>query len=109
MERSLTMRPRRSVPRLTGAVAASVITAAAVAGVSMAGAPAAAFTAAVVTPCVAWTGGSQPPDTGGDSEQNHLGSVAVLSPCNAWAVDYADPGQTLITHWDGAGWTQWPS
>jgi len=103
------MWPRRSVPRLTGAVAASLITAAAVAGVATAGAPAAAFTAAVVTPCVAWTGGSQPPDPGGDSEQNHLGSVAVLSPCNAWAVGYADPGQTLITHWDGAGWTQWPS
>ena len=103
------MRPRRSVPRLTGAVAASLMTAAAVAGVSTAGAPAAAFTAAVVTPCVAWTGGEQPPDPGGDSQNNHLSSVAVLSPCNAWAVGDYDPGQTLITHWDGEGWFQYPS
>jgi hypothetical protein len=35
--------------------------------------------------------------------------VAVLSPCNAWAVGNYDPGQTLITHWDGASWTAVPS
>jgi hypothetical protein len=35
--------------------------------------------------------------------------VAVLSPCDAWAVGDYDPGQTLIVHWDGASWTQVPS
>jgi alkylated DNA repair dioxygenase AlkB len=35
--------------------------------------------------------------------------VAVLSPCNAWAVGNYSPGQTLITHWDGASWTAVPS
>jgi hypothetical protein len=35
--------------------------------------------------------------------------VAVLSPCNAWAVGDYDPTQTLIVHWDGAAWTQVPS
>ena len=103
------MWPRRSVRRLTGAVAASLITAAAVAGVATAGAPAAAISAAVVTPCVAWTGGEQPPDPGGGSQNNRLFGVATLSPCNAWAVGDYDPGRTLITHWDGGSWTQWPS
>ena len=41
------MQPRRSVPRITGAVAASLITVAAVAGVTTAGAPAAAIPAAM--------------------------------------------------------------
>jgi hypothetical protein len=35
--------------------------------------------------------------------------VAVLSPCNAWAVGSFAPEQTLIVHWDGASWTQVPS
>jgi hypothetical protein len=103
------MRPRRSVPRITGAVAASLITAAAIAGVTTAGAPAAAIPAAGVAPCVAWTGGEQPPDPGGDSGNNDLWGVAVLSPCNAWAVGYYLSGQTQIMHWDGASWTQMPS
>jgi hypothetical protein len=32
--------------------------------------------------------------------------VAVLSPCNAWAVGSFAPEQTLIVHWDGASWAQ---
>ena len=103
------MRPRRSVPRLTAAVAASLLTAAAVAGAATARAPAATIPAAAVPPCVAWTGGEQPPDPAGDSQSNTLRGVAVLSPCNAWAVGYYNPEQTLITHWDGATWTQVPS
>src|SRR5499427_8325731 len=107
--RSPTMQPRRSVPRITGAVAASLITAAAVAGVTTAGAPAAANPTASVTPCVAWTGGEQPPDPGGADENHTLRGVAVLSPCNAWAVGNYGSGQALITHWDGASWTAVPS
>src|SRR5947207_13393586 len=103
------MQPRRSVPRITGAVAASLITAAAVAGISTAGAPAAASPAAAVTPWVAWTGGEQPHDAGGTLENHTLRGVAVLSRCNAWAVGNYSPGQTLITHWDGASWTAVPS
>ena len=103
------MQPRRPVQRLAGAVAVSSITAAAVAGVPTAGAPAATIPAAGVAPCVAWTGGEQPPDPGGSVNNNSLWGVAVLSPCNAWAVGDYDPGQTLIAHWDGASWTQVPS
>ena len=103
------MQLRRSVPRITGAVAASLITAAAVAGVTTAGAPAAAIPTASVTPCFAWTGGEQPPDPGGNGVSGTLWGVAVLSPCNAWAVGYYEPGQTQIMHWDGASWTQMPS
>ena len=103
------MQLRRSVPRITGAVGVSLITAAAVAGVTTAGAPAAAVPAAAAAPCVAWTGGDQPPDPGGDSHNNILRGVAVLSACNAWAVGYYGTNQTLITHWDGAAWTQVPS
>ena len=102
------MQPRRPI-QLVGAVAASLITAAAVAGIAPAGAPAATITAAGVAPCVAWTGGEQPPDPGGSVNNNSLWGVAVLSPCNAWAVGDYDPGQTLIVHWDGASWTQVPS
>jgi hypothetical protein len=102
------MQPRRPI-QLVGAVAASVITAAAVAGIAPAGAPAATITAAGVAPCVAWTGGEQPPDPGGSVNNNSLWGVAVLSPCNAWAVGDYDPGQTLVVHWDGASWTQVPS
>ncbi len=102
------MQPRRPI-QLVGAVAASLITAAAVAGIAPAGAPAATITAAGVAPCVAWTGGEQPSDPGGSVNNNSLWGVAVLSPCNAWAVGDYDPGQTLIAHWDGASWTQVPS
>jgi hypothetical protein len=102
------MQPRRPI-QLAGAVAASLITAAAVAGAAPAGAPAATIPAAGVAPCVAWTGGEQPPDPGGSVNNNSLWGVAVLSPCNAWAVGDYDPGQTLVVHWDGASWTQVPS
>jgi len=50
--------------------------------------------------------GEQPPDPGGTGRNNTLSSVAVLSPCNAWAVGSYDPEQTLIVHWDGASWAQ---
>ena len=100
------MQPRRPIQRLAWAVAVSSITAAAVAGFATAGAPAATIPAAGVAPCVAWTGGEQPPDPGGSVNNNTLWGVAVLSPCNAWAVGDYDPGQTLIVHWDGASWTQ---
>ena len=103
------MRPRWSAQRLARAVAALFITAGAVAGIASAGAPAAAIPSAAAAPCVAWTGGEQPPDPGGSGTNNNLWGVAVLSPCNAWAVGNYDPGQTLITHWDGASWTQVPS
>ena len=103
------MQPRRPIQRLAWAVAVSSITAAAVAGIAPAGAPAATIPAAGVAPCVAWTGGEQPPDPGGSVNNNTLWGVAVLSPCNAWAVGDYDPGQTLIVHWDGASWTQVPS
>jgi len=103
------MQPRRPIQRLAWAVAVSSITAAAVAGFATAGAPAATIPAAGVAPCVAWTGGEQPPDPGGSVNNNSLWGVAVLSPCNAWAVGDYDPGQTLVVHWDGASWTQVPS
>ena len=54
--------------------------------------------------CVGWTG-VQPPSPGTDS--NSLLGVAVLSPCNAWAVgDYYNGTtyQTLIEHWNGTAW-----
>jgi hypothetical protein len=103
------MQPRWPIQRLTRALAVAVITAAAVAGVPTAGAPAAAIAAAIVTPCVAWTSGQQPPDPGGTTRDNALRGVAVLSPCNAWAVGEYDPEQALIVHWDGRSWTQVPS
>jgi hypothetical protein len=103
------MQPRWPIPRLTRALAVCVITAAAVAGVPTAGAHAAALPTAVVTPCVAWTSGQQPPDPAGTSHNNALRGVAVLSPCNAWAVGEYDPELTLIVHWDGRSWTQVPS
>jgi GR25 family glycosyltransferase involved in LPS biosynthesis len=56
--------------------------------------------------CVGWTG-VQPPSPGTDS--NSLLGVAVVSPCNAWAVgDYYNgtADQTLIEHWNGTSWKQ---
>jgi hypothetical protein len=43
---------------------------------------------------------------------NDLNDVAVLSPCNAWAVGFSGDGshgKTLAEHWDGAAWTVVPS
>ena len=85
-----------------------VIAAAAVGALPQAEAPAAAIRAAAAVPCVAWTGSGQPPDPGGAASNNFLSGVAVLSPCNAWAVGGDDPGQTLIAHWDGESWAQVP-
>ena len=103
------MRPRRATHRLAGPAAATLIAAAAVAAISAAGAPAATIPAAAAASCVAWTGGQQPPDPGGTDQNNVLLGVAVLSPCNAWAVGDYDPAQAQIVHWDGASWTQVPS
>jgi hypothetical protein len=104
------MQPRRPARRLALAVAASIVTAGGVAAAAPAGASAAIITHAGASSCVAWTGGQQPPDPGGTDHSNYLRGVAVLSPCNAWAVgDYQQPLHTLIEHWNGASWTQVPS
>src|SRR5215813_9851441 len=90
--RSPTMQLRRPNQRLARAVAVSFLTAVAVTAISPAGASAATVPAiatagaAAAAPCKAWTGGGQPPDPGGTDHNNYLWSVAVLSPCNAWAA-----------------------
>jgi hypothetical protein len=59
--------------------------------------------------CVSWTG-TQPANP--SSTNNSLASVAVLSPCNAWAAGYYFSGyafRTLIEHWNGSSWKQVPS
>jgi hypothetical protein len=78
-------------------LAAAALVAAAMTGASPAMASAA--------PCVALTAG-QPPSP--DPDNNFLNGVAVLSPCDAWAVgdDGGAAPLTLIEHWDGAGWKQ---
>jgi hypothetical protein len=56
--------------------------------------------------CQAWTG-AQPPSPG--TLENALSSVAVLSPCDVWAVGLDLSGgayQTLIEHWNGSSWAQ---
>src|SRR5215469_14232071 len=98
--RSLTMQLRRPHQRLARAAAVmneTAVTATAIcpAGASAAAVPAIAVAgAAGAAPCEAWTGGGQPPDPGGTDHNNYLGSVAVLSPCNAWAVGEYAPAQT---------------
>jgi hypothetical protein len=67
---------------------------------------------ATAATCVSWAG-TQPvnPSSSGDA----LRSVAVLSPCNAWAVGSQQTGtsgavsQTLAEHWNGAAWNLAPS
>jgi hypothetical protein len=89
-------RSRSSVKRLARALAASLMLAGAVTAI----APAAASAAT----CQSWSG-LQPPSPGTDS--NQLNAIAVLSPCNAWAVGSFDNGsgdQTLAEHWNGATW-----
>src|SRR6266480_1005640 len=59
--------------------------------------------------CQAWTG-AQPPSPG--TLENALSSVAVLSPCDVWAVGLDLSGgayQTLIEHWNGTAWQTVPS
>jgi hypothetical protein len=65
--------------------------------------------AAAAATCHSWTG-IQPPNRPG-ATSNELDGVAVLSPCNAWAVGSADGTQdlALIEHWDGASWKLVPS
>ena len=89
--------------RMVRAVAAPLIVASALSGVSPA--------AAAAPACEAWTG-VQPPDPGGTGNENVLAGVAVVSPCDTWAVGFfLTPGvfQTLIVHWNGASWKQVPS
>jgi hypothetical protein len=62
--------------------------------------------AASAASCQAWTG-AQPPSPG--TLENSLSSVAVLSPCDVWAVGLDLSGgayQTLIEHWNGSSWAQ---
>jgi hypothetical protein len=83
-------------PRAARVIAAALVGAAALAGVPVAGAAAA--------PCVAWSG-AQPPSQGSSG----LNGVAVLSPCNAWAVGEVSNNSgihSLIVHWNGAAWKQ---
>lgn len=92
-----------------GMVMAAVAVPAAVRA-SPAAAAAGASTAAAVAPCLSVTG-VQPPSPG--TQFNKLGGVAVLSPCDAWAVGSSSNlnsnPQTLIEHWDGANWTVVPN
>jgi hypothetical protein len=93
------MKPSRAARRAAAALAAPLL----LAGV-LATAPAGAATAG----CRSWTG-AQPPSPGQD---DFLEGVAVLSPCNAWAVGGTHQNgilQTLTEHWDGANWTVIPS
>jgi len=64
--------------------------------------------AASASTCVSWTG-IQPPNPGSD---NLLLGVAVLTPCNAWAVgtfSTLTASRTLIEHWNGTAWKVVPS
>src|ERR1700722_18316697 len=100
-QRSATMQSRRPGCRLASAVTVTLLT---IAGAMTAVSPAGASAAT----CQAWVS-SQPPSPG--SSENQLNAVAVLSPCNAWAVgsDESSGGeQTLIEHWNGAAWTVVP-
>jgi hypothetical protein len=65
--------------------------------------------AATASTCVSWTGaGPANPSADGDA----LSGVAVLTPCDVWAVGYQQAGvssQTLAEHWNGQTWTTAPS
>jgi hypothetical protein len=96
--------PRFDARRLRILVAL-LLSAGALAGITPVVASASTVEASAST-CVGWTG-VQPPSPGTD--RNVLGGVAVLSPCNAWAVgDYYNGTtyQTLIEHWNGTAWKQ---
>ena len=95
--------PRFDARRLRSLVALLLL-AGALAGITPVVASASTVEASAST-CVAWTG-MQPPSPGTES---FLDGVAVLSPCNAWAVGYYYNGaayQTLIEHWNGTSWKQ---
>jgi hypothetical protein len=72
--------------------------------------PALGARAAVAGTCVSWSG-AQPPNPGTDRDP--LAGVAVLSPCDAWAVGLSSSADTdlnsLIEHWNGSSWTVTPS
>ena len=94
-------RARHLAPALT----IPLLLAGAVTGTGPAGAP----TVAPAAACPAWSG-PPPPSPGADDSE--LNGVAVLSPCDAWAVGDQHSGgveQTLIEHWDGTAWTVVPS
>jgi erythromycin esterase-like protein len=95
--------PRFDARRLRILVALLLL-AGALAGITPVVASASTVEASAST-CVGWTG-VQPPSPGTNSS---LAGVAVLSPCNAWAVGYFYKGtanQTLIEHWNGTAWKQ---
>jgi len=102
MTESRPLRRRRPAGRLARALTICLLLAGAVTGIG----PAAASAAT----CGAWSG-RQPPSPG--AEDNNLNGVAVLSPCDAWAVGFdLDSGgmdQTLTEHWNGSTWTVVPS
>src|SRR5215475_4668197 len=92
---------RRHIGRFLRPLAASLVVAAA-------SVPAFATAPASAGTCVSWSG-MRPPNT---SAQSQLNGVAVLSPCNAWAVGTAQAGaasQSFIEHWNGSGWSVVPS
>jgi hypothetical protein len=93
---------------LTAPTAASAARAAAAGAASRAKAPA-------PPPCQDWTGASSPVNPGAPGDANDLSSVAVVGTCNSWAVGYYNTNtfdctsdQTLIEHWGGLDWTQFP-
>src|SRR5215472_18088020 len=89
---------------LAPALAIPLLLAGLVTGIGPAGASAAPTAA-----CRAWSG---PPPPSPGTDDNELNGVAVLSPCDAWAVGDQHSGgveQTLIEHWDGTAWTVVPS
>ena len=105
--------PRAPAGHPARALTVSLLLAGAVTGIGTAAAPAGAAAApagAAAATCHAWTGAPPPSPGTGD---NTLNSVAVLSPCDAWAVGFdQDSGgfdQTLTEHWDGSAWTVVPS
>ena len=92
--------------RLARALVIALLLAGTVTGIRPNAAPASVSAAAPAAPCRAWSG-PQPPSPG--TEDNNLNGVAVLSPCDAWAVGFdLDSGgmdQTLTEHWNGSTWT----
>jgi len=95
------LRPAASAPPVIPGAAAVPMTALAQAAVAQA---TAASAPVVPSGCQTWTGG--PPPIPG-SVVSELSGVAVLPPCNAWAVGFSaghGPDQVLIEHWDGTNW-----
>ncbi len=90
--------------RLARALAAALMLASAITAIGLARA-----LAAPAAGCQNWTG-TQPLNPGGAS--NTLDSVAISSPCDAWAVGFQTGSgidATLTEHWNGTTWTVVPS